>query len=333
MRDPVRMRELSPDVDAALDDPALDPPLGMEDAIWGQLEGALDATSYDASSDDVDTGIRPLPSRETAAVEAARSVPPPALPFIGATSSRSLAPRFVIGALAIAAASLLAIRSSETKPTAPYVQPTVVASSASHADDATSAARAPEPPPVIAPVPLEEKRAPIARTVKATPTLVPPPPTAAIVPVVAPPPVAPEKVAAVPRPVEPASTAREPDSAASVFDHKPAPANALLGLEGGDLEGPAAVVEIRALVQANQGARALARLDDFEKRFPANMMHEERDALRVRAFILVGKVDRAADCVAAFAEAHPTSPMLAQLRQLVTNAQPMHVARRNSDNR
>lgn len=72
--------------------------------------------------------------------------------------------------------------------------------------------------------------------------------------------------------------------------------------------------DAQAALARGDGAGALAMLDAGARRFTAGVLLEERAALHVLALCELGRRARARDEAAAFAAAHPRSPLLARVR-------------------
>jgi len=67
--------------------------------------------------------------------------------------------------------------------------------------------------------------------------------------------------------------------------------------------------DVHRALQANDGARALALLDEHARRFPDGALAEESEAARVFALRQVGRADEARDVAARFLREHPRSPL------------------------
>jgi hypothetical protein len=77
---------------------------------------------------------------------------------------------------------------------------------------------------------------------------------------------------------------------------------------------PAAWAAERALLQAarealqrRQGARAQERLDEHARGFPAGLLAEERDALRVQVLVSLGRLELARAAARRFESTYPAS--------------------------
>jgi hypothetical protein len=314
MRDPIRMRELAPELDSALGDAGYDPPDGVEDDVWMRLESSLGTATSDAA--DPELCVPALaPVRHAAPSTVAKMAR-----GTRAASSRQI--KLVVGALAIAAVAILALRSASSRSDRIVTRsptPVVAVTFATTCELAATAAPPEAPPPRPAPLPPEgapprakplihsaesRRNAEVHATAKAVTeakTLVPDPP--------------PEVAPAPPE---------APRSEPLVATSRPAAAKAksgLLALEDGDLEGAAAAAAARRLVRTGDGHEALAQLALIEHKWPQAMRHEERECLRIEALAIAGRTAQAADAAAAFAEAYPKSPLLPRVQRALTNGQ------------
>ncbi len=297
MGDPIRLRDLSPRLDSALDEARFDPPEGVEDEVWMRLESGLGIATDDAADEE-----RVHVERRDECAPVRRAVP------FGRVA-------VVVGALAMAAIAILAVRSSRSERIV-TPSPTPVVTASGVATQLAKAAAPPEaPPPRAAPLPPQAappRAKPVIHAVEprrnaevhatAKPTALPADPPA-------------EVTAA---PLE--APRSEPPLAAS----RPSAAKAksgLLPLEDGDLEAGATASEARRLVRAGNGREALAQLALIEDRWPQAMRHEERECLRIEALAIVGRTAQAAEAAAAFAETYPKSPFLPRVQRALTSGQ------------
>lgn len=125
MSDPIRLREHSAELDAALDDAALDPPAGMEDLVWGRLESAIAAGSPSASAD---------------------ASPKAAAPSVERAASPFAMKAMVVGVAAVVAVSAAVLARRDTPVVATPARDAPVAV----APVATLPKEAPAPPPTVA---------------------------------------------------------------------------------------------------------------------------------------------------------------------------------------
>ncbi|HVH42991.1 MAG TPA: hypothetical protein VM925_11630, partial [Labilithrix sp.] len=121
----------------------------------------------------------------------------------------------------------------------------------------------------------------------------------------APAPVVPAASSAAPALLLPVDTAR--GSAA-----RPA-ASPSVSTPGRLAEERAILDSARVALGRSDGEAALGALAKHEKRFPAGLLAEERDALAVQAFVLVGRYDEARTRGTRFRERYPGSMLLPAL--------------------
>lgn len=72
--------------------------------------------------------------------------------------------------------------------------------------------------------------------------------------------------------------------------------------------------DARDALRAGDGARGLALLDEHARRYPAGALGEERDAMRITALCLLGRVPEARAAASQFLWARPGSPQAARVR-------------------
>lgn len=165
---------------------------------------------------------------------------------------------------------LLHGRSASQSPPAPSLSPPATGATSPSASRSTAPTTLPPQPTTRAPAPADPPS--LAASEADLPAEVPPPPPPR----------------ASPRPEAPSRRAHHGNLAAE---------RALLG-------------RAREAMQASDGARALAILDDHARRFPRGQLVEERDALRVGALWRAGDRAAAHDKAVEFARRHPDSLFL-----------------------
>lgn len=137
--------------------------------------------------------------------------------------------------------------------------------------------------------------------------------TEAPVVVVAPPP---RLSASVPAPVAPSvvpvpTTSFEPPATVEPPSVRRTPSATTLAEEGRLL------AEAHRLVQAGQPQRALAVLQDSQKRYPRSVLSQEREVLTIEALYAGGASSTAKQRALAFLTRHPKSPHVERLRRFV----------------
>lgn len=131
-----------------------------------------------------------------------------------------------------------------------------------------------------------------------------PPPVPALEDV--PPPV--ETIAApLPKPRKRVASVAPPAPAASMLP-EPTVASGALG------EETKLVSAANAALRAGDGRAALAAIEDHQRRFPAGVLAEERDAQRVEAMCLAGQTAEARERAARFGRDRPGSPLLTKVK-------------------
>jgi outer membrane protein assembly factor BamD (BamD/ComL family) len=83
------------------------------------------------------------------------------------------------------------------------------------------------------------------------------------------------------------------------------------------LDELAALDEARAAIRNGAARRALALLDDYDRRFPRPELGLEARIVRIEALVAAGDLDRARELADRFLAAHPSSPSAARIRRLV----------------
>jgi hypothetical protein len=68
------------------------------------------------------------------------------------------------------------------------------------------------------------------------------------------------------------------------------------------------LAEVRVALQARDARTALARLNQLDRDFPRGVLIQERDALRIESFVVLGDRERARELAQRFLEQHPRSP-------------------------
>jgi hypothetical protein len=73
---------------------------------------------------------------------------------------------------------------------------------------------------------------------------------------------------------------------------------------------------------AAEGELGVARglLDDYARRFPTGMLHEEADVVRIDIELSDGELERGRGLAGKFLEAHPASPHASRLRELLSSS-------------
>ncbi len=79
----------------------------------------------------------------------------------------------------------------------------------------------------------------------------------------------------------------------------------------------ASLDRVRAALAGGDAARSLALVDAHEAAFPGGAFSQETVLLRIEALVKLGRRSEATALGRAFAAAHPTSPHLAKVRELV----------------
>lgn len=127
---------------------------------------------------------------------------------------------------------------------------------------------------------------------------------AAVAPRVAPAPVA--------RAAAPAQPAFEPPvvEAQPAAPSRPAKSSAAPRLK----EEAALLAEVQGALRGGQAQAALAKLESYDKRFPAGMLRSEADAARVFALCAAGRVERARAAAARFVQRYPSAPVTARVQ-------------------
>jgi hypothetical protein len=142
-----------------------------------------------------------------------------------------------------------------------------------------------------------------------------PPPAAKAQATLATPPAAPPELAPVP----------EADSAASVPAPSEKPEPAASSLSAGSSRQENALEEIQLLSRARQAdarrdySDVLSVLADHERDFPAGRLSEEREVLRVRALVGLGRSDQARRAGARFRRQFPRSVLLHKVDEMLAS--------------
>ena len=79
-------------------------------------------------------------------------------------------------------------------------------------------------------------------------------------------------------------------------------------------EEAALLAEVQGALRSGQGNVALAKLESYDRRFPAGMLRAEADAARVFALCGAGRVDKARVAATRFVQRYPSSPAAARVQ-------------------
>ena len=79
-------------------------------------------------------------------------------------------------------------------------------------------------------------------------------------------------------------------------------------------EEAALLAEVQGALRSGQGNVALAKLESYDRRFPAGMLRAEADAARVFALCAAGRVDKARVAATRFVQRYPSSPAAARVQ-------------------
>jgi hypothetical protein len=130
----------------------------------------------------------------------------------------------------------------------------------------------------------------------------------------------PALMGSIPEPASPVATAHEPVSTPSARPSTEATSDAVPASDPSAAIAPSTLHDEAALLQAAQRAlaaqqpdQALAALGDHERRFPAGVLGEERQAAKILAYCAVGRVDEARALVRTFAHSSPRSVLIPRL--------------------
>jgi len=72
------------------------------------------------------------------------------------------------------------------------------------------------------------------------------------------------------------------------------------------------VAQIRQLLRAGNGQTALQALSALEREVSLSLLRQERDALRIDALIMLGRIAEASGLAQRFRKHYPKSPLLAR---------------------
>lgn len=190
---------------------------------------------------------------------------------VGPLAFLAQAPLIGVGVGAVLGAALTAYVVKGPKAPAPRVEPAPAAQVVAAAPPpAVEPAPTPEPAPAVAPSPVEAPRAP-------------------------------KPAATVARRIAAAPAAQVDDRPARTDEARKATTSGALAAEQSLLD-PA-----RAALASGDGAAALARLALHERRFPAGLLSQEREAMAIRALVLTGARADAERRAAAFRSRYPGS--------------------------
>jgi hypothetical protein len=170
--------------------------------------------------------------------------------------------------------------------------------------------------------PAPPATAPPAVVVAAPPPVAPPPPVAVVEPPPPVPPPQPPKTLHAPVPApEPAPPATTPPPVVESTPPLVKPATPPLTPPHSTLTEEVTLIDgALAALRHHEPARALALLDDYDRRFPTGSMAPEATVARIQATLATGDRARARELGSQFLATHPTSPLAERVRDLISRA-------------
>jgi outer membrane protein assembly factor BamD (BamD/ComL family) len=76
----------------------------------------------------------------------------------------------------------------------------------------------------------------------------------------------------------------------------------------------ALLADVQGALRGGQATVALAKLESYDRRFPAGMLRSEADAARVFALCSAGRVEKARAAAARFVQRYPSAPVTARVQ-------------------